>query len=179
MDDSCVMTLKKNFEGLMTICQALDNNGLWEKKGINMALSAIFRADIARFMLHLSAADGTLSDGEVQLFQIVTGFSENAEALLQLIRDCRMDSNDFATGVPLSIQVITEAEEKLLARGVKLHPAQSVQALFIGFFQGLGEVLLHSDAGVAPAEQAKLTLCMNTLLRYMQAHNNERYYGGE
>lgn len=179
MDDSCGMTLKKNFEGLMTICQALDNNGLWEKNGINMALSSIFRADIARFMLYLSAADSALSDEEVQLFQTVTGFSENADALLQLIRDCELDSNDFATDVPLSIRVITEAEEKLLARGVKLHPAQSVQALFIGFFQGLGEILLASDDGVAPAESAKLTLCMNTLMRYMQAHNNERYYGGE
>jgi hypothetical protein len=90
-----------------------------------------------------------------------------------------LDSNDFATDVPLSIRVITEAEENLLARGVKLHPAQSVQALFIGFFQGLGEILLQSDDGATPAESAKLTLCMNTLMRYMQAHNNERYYGGE
>lgn len=173
MDFQYIMTAKKNFDSLLTLCEVIDNNGLWDKRGQDLSLINIFRGDIARFMLYLSASDGNLSPEEAQAFRTITGFTDSVDALIQLIRDHNLYSTAFESTVPMSVKIVTEAERNLLAMGAKLHPDTTVQALFIDFFESVGGIMLGSDDGVTENEQRDLGIYMNTLRQYMHQNSND------
>lgn len=177
-----VMIAKRHFEGLIKLCDTIDEKGLWDKRGIDISLSKVFRTDIAQYMLYLSAADGRLSPDEAQAFRTITGFNDSADTLIDVIKNQNIYSTDFESTVPLSLKIITEAERNLISYGVKLNSEKTTQELFVEFFELLGEVVLNSDGGVTYNEKRDLNIYMSTLKQYVRENSNSmrdyyRYLG--
>lgn len=171
MDVQAIMIAKDLYKDLKELCDLFDRKGLWDRRGIQVPLSTIFQADILRFLLYLSAADGTLNEQEIQVFQAITDVRTSADEMIHLTRMYDLTSARFEASVPASFQIVTEAERKAIALGAVINSKKNTQEIFAEFFAYVGDIMVHADGAAQSREQRNLDVYLNTLRQYMRNTN--------
>lgn len=173
MDFKSVMFAKDFFGKLCNLCDTMDEKEMWSKpSGLNLTLKDIFRLDMAKFILYLCASDGHLSREEVQFYQVVTGFGEDANGMYNFIKENNIYSTSFESEVPMIIKLVSECERNAIACGARFDEEKTVTEFFANFFKMIGDILINVDGGITYNEKRDLRIYMDTLNGYIQENCN-------
>lgn len=179
MDFKAVMYLKTFFGKLSALCDRIDGKKLWDDpSGCGIQLKDIFKSDIARFLLYLSASDGVVVEEEVRMYQYVTGYADELKDLHEYIIDNHIYSKGFEKEVPVIIKLLLESEQKAMSCGISLSESDSLTEHFAKFFVMVGDLLIGIDGNVTGTERRDLGIYMNTIRGYISANCNswQEYY---
>lgn len=169
--------LRKKMDSFCELCDTIEGTGLWPGAG-KLRFREAFRLDLAHFCMYLSAADGRVSGGEVMFFKIALGFDTSIDELIRIIKEEGLYSEEFENRVPLTIGVLKEIEDKLVARGIDI-AGQTEQ--FIQFYYEVGCGMIQSDDDLGDNELRDLNIYMDNLYNFAGVVNRriaERRGGG-
>lgn len=158
---------KMDFEEMCKIFDLLEEKGLIDNPSESLKLRDVFQYDIARFLLYLSASDGKIDANEVTVYQIVTGYSDDAKKIVKYLKENNIYSTEFESTVPISLKMAIDAEYKMLQITGKTRD-KTLPELVTGVFERIGRTLIQADGGVSYTERRDYDIYMNTLRGYMQ-----------
>ena len=166
-----LMSAKELFNSLARLCDTVEECGLWDKPdGTTITLREIFQSDVADFIMYLSASDGSLSADEVQAYRVITGFGgDNAQTMLEYIKDNRIYSMDFESEPPLTMKILSEAERRAVLNGAEL--SQSVLRNMATFYEILGKIIISIDGGIAYNEKRDFNIILDTIRGFADDHD--------
>lgn len=169
--------LRKKMDKICELCDTIEGTGLWPAAG-RIRFKEAFRLDLARFCMYLCASDGKVSGGEVLFFKIALGFDSSIDEIIRIIKEEGLYSENFEKKVPLTISVLKDIEDNLVAKGINIK-GQTEQ--FIQFYYEVGCGLIQADDDLADNELRDLNIYMNTLYDFAGVVNRtvaERRSGG-
>lgn len=158
---------KEHFEGICGIYDKLEEVGAIERFSDSLSWRDVLRLDVAQYLMYLSASDGKIDENEVTVYQVVTGFGDNASKIVDAIKRNKIYSTTFESTVPLSLKTAVEAEYKLL-RVTGESRDVTLPELVVDLFESIGTLLIQADGGVTYNERRDFNIYMDTLRGYMR-----------
>lgn len=106
---------KLKFEKFLTGCDAIEEMGLWNLDE-NGEMDVFYSADLTSIIIRLIAADGNVSQREVDYLNDIFGFDYTVEELGLIYRDCGdAIENIFNQGAKNGLNLMRSINEKLAA----------------------------------------------------------------
>lgn len=159
--------VKKDFDGLCAVFDKLEEIGALDRFSEDISCRDVLRFDVARFLMYLSAADGRIDENEVTVYQVVTGYGDNASEIIDTIKNQQIYSTTFESTVPISLKKAIEAQYKLL-RVMEQTQEVTLPELFVDMFERIGTLLIEADGGITYTERRDFNIYMDTLRGYLR-----------
>ena len=166
MDYKLISEAAKRYKDISKICDIIDKKKLLTRTdGYKRALKDIFRIDTAKFMMFLSASDGSLSRTEVELLDAVTGCNTDAKTLAVLIKEFKLNSVQFAVKILPVIKIAVECDKAVEENG--LIKDKCFSEAVVGFFKVFGKAVIGLD-GVTKKEDNGFDIYIGNLESFIE-----------
>lgn len=135
-------------------------------------LKDLFRADIAKFLMYLSASDGVIAQDEVDFileFLDEVGFFLTRESLSEFIDEHDIYTKAFETSAPLILQLTVMMDNKFNEDGKSVDP--SVSELLCDTFKTVGLNFIKCDGDIDEQEMSDWETYVNTLDSFVKANH--------
>lgn len=114
--------------------------------------------DTARFIMYLSASDGTVSKVEAEYLSDLFDGSMTPAKIGQLIEKQNIYSTEFEQEAPLSLKIFAKADNMM---------GTSASETLLGFFSTVGKEFCMCDGDVAANERVDLNIYIGTMRSYI------------
>ncbi|MBO5747032.1 MAG: hypothetical protein J6S13_08105 [Clostridia bacterium] len=166
MDYKLISEAAKRYKDISKVCDMIDKKKLFVRSdGSKRALKDLFRIDTAKFMMFLSASDGSLSRTEVELLDAVTGCNTDAKTLAVLIKEFKLNSVQFAVKILPIVKIAVECDKAVQENGL-LKEIKFSEAL-VGFFKVFGKAVISLD-GVTKKEDKGFDIYIGNLENFVE-----------
>lgn len=115
--------------------------------GIRKDGAELARNDLAKFMMYLSAADGTVDHDEACTISSLCELNYSPEDVRRFISENNLSSEEFVSTVPVSFACMVKADAGLRENGVG-----SAANQFLFTFKSVGEALIKANGVVEDSE---------------------------
>lgn len=163
MDYSELKTIKEMYDGMIGFFDTVENQGLYSSPIKDVRMSTILMIDLIRFMLYLSASDGSIDYGEVEAFRYITGLDVSGREMVDLIKEHNVYSTQFESQVPVAMQIAVNSGIQFNANGNRLPLA----VLLFEFYKMLGTIMVTANDEVAENEKNDFAIYLTTLASYL------------
>ena len=166
-----VKKAREYIEAVADICDTVERKGLWEKpEGCELPLRDVFQMDIAKFIMYLSASDGTLSFEELQAYREITGFGgDTIDTIKEFIKENNIYSMDFESEPPLIMKILCTAERYARMLGASFD--ESILKTIALLYKVIGRIIVSIDGGITYNEKRDLNIILSTIEGYADEHN--------
>ena len=159
--------LFNNVSGL--IDNALKMAGLDEGQG------KLARVDLAEFLMYLSASDGKIEWSEASNISEYLGMDLPPEGINQFIRENNIYSTEFEQKVPLSFQILVDADNMLWDNGKRNTCAADI---LLKIYKMTGEELIKADDDIDDNEMQDYQIYIDMLTNYIMQNDKFKQQGG-
>lgn len=149
-----------------SICDAI--NTLSANVGLSAETGKVARMEMGMFMMYLSASDGQISWDEARTISEICELNLSPNDLGKFIRDNNIYSTEFEQKVPVSLQIMVQADNILLELGKDISGSESM----IAAYKAIGEALIKSDGEVDDNEVNDFKIYINMLEEYRDKNYN-------
>jgi hypothetical protein len=151
------------------MCQVVRNIG--QKAGAGDDIDKVAKLEIGMFMMYLSASDGKIEWEEAKTISEICDFNLSPNNVADFIREKNIYSTEFEAKVPISFQMIVQADNVLKEEG--LIPEVFGADLMITTYKAVGEVLIKSDGDVDENEIKDYNIYINMLQEYRDKNGGD------
>ncbi len=161
-------SLKKYIETVYRIFDELDGVGL----GIASLIPEIkdeeskelLRTESIMFMLYLAASDGDVSQREASFIGEYFGVHMSIDDMRTTIKENNIYSRDFEKRIPLSVQMMVEADNRIVQAGT--HDSTGCQMIY-GYYKSVGQAFLACDNSVGDKELGDFACYLERVKQYI------------
>ena len=169
MEDFYFKSAKATFDMICDEMEAEEAQGIIDTSPCGMGVREIFELDLAQFLMFLMSSDGKLDDNEVKAFELMTGRSDSKSEIFGKIMENNLDAKEFATTVPLSLQIIVDYELMLRSEDADvMEKMPSLTDAYMTLLGLIGMMLNTADGEVTPDEHQGYMSYMNMVKSYIQ-----------
>lgn len=162
---------KEFYESIASLCDTLDKGNWWEKpEDSDISLREILQRDVAQFIMYLSAADGTISYEELQIYKMITGFGgDTIQSIKNYIQENNIYSTSFESEPPLIMKLLNIAERNAVMFGANFE--HSILESVVDLYEIIGKAVISVDGGITYGEKRDFNIFMRTITEYAADHN--------
>ena len=156
--------LKNMINKLYSLGDLLDKSSLGLSK---MPIRRIIRFDFLKFLMYLSASDGTISYEESNFINEYLEWPQlSPNSIKSFIEEHHIYSVDYETKVPSSMKLFVEADNILY----EINPSSECvfSKYLLGVYAMLGKEFLACDLNTTDNEVQDLTIYLTTLQKFIQ-----------
>ena len=113
----------------------------------------LLQSDLGMFLFYLSASDNEISVYEKNFIEKYLGLPFSMDEIKSIIREKHVRSIEFEDSIPLSVQMMVEADNAIVKAGT---PDSTGNVLLYGVFKILGQAFIASDNEVDEKESRDL-----------------------
>lgn len=148
------------------LCDAIDTLGA--NTSLPDGTGKAARMEMGMFMMYLSASDGQISWDEAKIISDICELNLSPNDLGKFIRENNIYSTEFEQKVPVTLQIMVQADNALLAAGNNTSGSKAM----IGTYKAVGEALIKSDGDVDDNEVNDYKIYINMLEEYRDNNYN-------
>lgn len=153
-------------ESVLSLMDTMDSDGIGISAYIpdcQKSTRELLSSELTMFAMHLSYSDGRISRDEKKFINENLGCDFTYDEIVERIKENRIDSGDFLSIVPLSIQLAVEVDNS--------HPRDAGNAdlsvVLYKVFAVLGGRIVSCDSNVTEEELRSVTAYLTTIKRYI------------
>ena len=137
--DSLTEAFRVQYDRFIQGCDAIEETGAWDKESFG-EMDVFYENDLVSLILRLIAADGEISDKEVEYFNRNFGFDYTAERLAEAYDICRGEiGGSFDERFKNDVACMKTINGKLAA-------------LYEGLLRNICDIVIASDGEISPKE---------------------------
>lgn len=125
-------------------------------------------AEMAQYMMYLSASDGRIRWSEAKIISDYLDLELTPETIEGFVKERNIYSAKFEKTVPVIFQLLVETDNELFKRGLKAETYAS--EWMVAAYKGLGLELIKADADVGGNEYTDILIYVKMLEDYLAAN---------
>lgn len=143
----------KNLYGLLDMVEALEP----VPDGIPMSLKELFKYDLHRFLMYLSASDGKVKAAERDYMNELFDADMSIQDYVDFINESDTYSIDFENDVPMSMRIMAIFDAKCDVLGNRVgQNAPNMVPLILDFYKKVGVEFISCDGDIDDQEKEDL-----------------------
>lgn len=153
-------------EGILSLMDTMDSDGIGISAYIpdcQKSTRELLSSELTMFAMNLSYSDGRISRDEKKFINENLGCDFTYDEIVEIIKENRIDSDDFLSRVPLSVQLAVEVDNS--------HPGDAGNAdlsiVLYKVFAVLGGRIVSCDSNVTEEELRSVTVYLTTIKNYI------------
>lgn len=155
--------LKNTINKLYSLGDTLDESSLGLSE---MPIRRVIKIDLLKFLMYLSASDGTISYEESNFINEYLDWDLSPDFIKSFIKEHHIYSVDYETEVPFSMQLFVAADNTLYDK--QGYNEYLFSQLLLQVYTILGKEFLECDSNVTDNEVQDLTIYLTTLQNFIQ-----------
>ena len=155
--------LKNTINQLYSLGDTLDESSLGLSE---MPIRRVIKIDLLKFLMYLSASDGTISYEESNFINEYLDWDLSPDFIKSFIKEHHIYSVDYETEVPFSMQLFVAADNTLYDK--QGYNEYLFSQLLLQVYTILGKEFLECDSNVTDNEVQDLTIYLTTLQNFIQ-----------
>lgn len=125
-------------------------------------VKTVARMELGMFMMYLSASDGEISWDEAKLISQICDLNLTPTTMGDFIRENNIYSTEFEQKVPITLQLMVTADNKLLEAGNETSGSDAL----ISTYETVGKCLINVDGTVDDNEAVDYRIYTQMLAEY-------------
>jgi len=125
---------------------------------------SLLKTDAIMFMLYLAASDGEVSYRESHFIAKYFGVHMSIEDIKETIRENNIYSYEFEKRIPMSVQMMVEADNKIVQAGTS---NSTGCRMIYDFYKLVGQAFLACDNSVGDKETGDLSCYLERIKNYI------------
>lgn len=162
-------TVEQVYELIDRTCDII--NRLFDMVGLNDDSEPAVRFELGKFMMYLSASDGTISVEEAEVISKISHLDVTPTNIGECIREHNIYSTEFEQTVPTVFNILINVDNGLIKKGIDI----SGSDILLSAYKAVGELAIKADGEVNENEKNDYSIFIGMLERY----RNENYDGAK
>lgn len=161
-------SLRQYIDNIYRIFDGLDEVGLGISSMIpeieDKESKSLLRRDAVMFMLYLAASDGDISYSESYFIGEYFGIHMSTNNMRETIRENNIYSHEFESRVPMTVQMMVEADNRIVHDGTM---DSTGSRMIYDFFKLVGQSFIACDNAVGEREIEDLACYLDNIKQYI------------
>ena len=166
MNFQLVKMIQSDFEGMCKVFDRVEEVGLYKNPFGQFSLRKVLELDIASFLMFLSASDGVIDEDEVELYQAVTGYTDNVDEIVDFIVENNIYSAEFESTIPISMKIAVEAERNY-HKIMEMDHRYTFPGMLYNLYERIGKALIGIDGSITAEERRDYSVYLANLKEYI------------
>lgn len=140
-------TVEQVYELIDRTCDII--NRLFDIVGLNDDSEPAVRFELGKFMMYLSASDGTISVEEAEVISKISHLDVTPTNIGECIREHNIYSTEFEQTVPTVFNILINVDNNLIRKGIDI----SGSDILLSAYKAVGELAIKADGEVNENEK--------------------------
>ena len=145
---------------------------------LSATLGDICAMDIVKYLMYLSASDGTINWDEAQFIFDYLGYRLTPSQMNQFIRDQNIYSTEFEQTPPGGLRLLVDVDNTIITKfgenaGIDKYASES----YLDLFRFIGQAFMAADNDVDENEKTDYTIYTNMIERFLDENLLSRKSG--
>lgn len=150
-------TVEQVYELIDRTCDII--NRLFDIVGLNDDSEPAVRFELGKFMMYLSASDGTISVEEAEVISKISHLDVTPTNIGECIREHNIYSTEFEQTVPTVFNILINVDNNLIRKGIDI----SGSDILLSAYKAVGELAIKADGEVNENEKNDYSIFIGML----------------